>query len=913
LALAVLAMPAQAQRASAVFVDSPSPQLLANDSFTLSATAYDSSGNALKPPITWSTSDKTAITVDPDGTVHGVGLGWADVSADVTGARGTVRLQVVPLAINVHPANQTVMVGTSIQYSADVLDKNSQPLSNVALQWRVYGPNASNNNGAAVDSNGNVFTFGFGTYFVEAYFNYTVGAGPFIGRYFGNTLLTVLPPPSYTQTKLLDSGAVRQTFQLRPRRGQMSVNDSGQVAYTGSLEGFANAALVWNSGVFTPVAVASNPAELPGSNLTDIDDPALNNNGEIATRCQLSPGRTAMLFGASDGTPHMILFDGSSGGGVTNIRNFVTTRFSLNDNSVILFRADYQNIGSTTNLTGLFSVNPSGSVQVVVPAAKSLPGLGSTYTFDRDFGLANDGSVLFFATNGSSRALYRIGPDLSLARVVGTGDQIDGANVTSLGNVAVGKNGQYAVEAYNGNQNVFLFNGDPSSRQKTTLTNYRNIYAVNSAGEALVYADPGPGLGMYRWNGTTFKQALLIGTPSPSGDLYTQFDSAGSTARGEVIVQARTANNLLVVVNAGTSPTATPSVVFQTGTIVNASAGPAFANLVLNGHSGNPMIKTGQYYPNVFEIASGALLPRLVDGDLLPGGWFYEGNQDTRRTANGDLIVATDDSLSRISGSSATTLAHFPQRTNAGMIYPGYQIAASVSGTVAITGGTNFGLQQISGVQNSVATPIAWLGSNGQYQTNSPSGGFFNQSLDIGADESGNVYANLRVSGGPDGLFVYSNSSWQTVLKIGDTFDGRPVISINQIRVAGNACFALIATSGNVMHLSRYQNGSWTDLVNSGDALPTGNAINSTYGINTFDANRNGAVVAIINANGGVQNVLYTDGNTSRIAADSDHQMPSGEYIGPFLQIGLNDDGRIFATALNQDALMVLYEFDPTF
>ena len=80
--------------------------------------------------------------------------------------------------------------------------------------------------------------------------------------------------------------------------------------------------------------------------------------------------------------------------------------------------------------------------------------------------MANDGSVLFFATNGGARALYRVGPDLSLVRVVGTGDLIDGAAVTSLGNVAVGKNGQYAVEAFNGNQNVLLFNGDPSSRQK---------------------------------------------------------------------------------------------------------------------------------------------------------------------------------------------------------------------------------------------------------------------------------------------------------------------------------------------------------------------------------------------------------------------------------------------------------------
>jgi hypothetical protein len=526
--------------------------------------------------------------------------------------------------------------------------------------------------------------------------------------------------------------------------------------------------------------------------------------------------------------------------------------------------------------------------------------------------MANDGTFLFFATNGSSRALYRVTPDLTITRVVGTGDVIDGNPVTSLGNVAVGKNGQYAVEAFNGTQNLLLYTGDPSTRQKSAISNYRSIYAVSGAGEALVYGDPGPGLGLYRWNGKAMNPALFVGLPSPSGDLYTQFDSAGIDAAGEVIAQARTANNLLLVVNAGTSMNATPSVLFQTGSMVSASAGPAFQNLVFNGHTGNPMLKTGVYYPNIFEVTPGGLVPRLVDGDLLPGGWFYEGDQDVRRNADGDLIVSTDDSLSRVSSSSAALLGHFPQRTQGGLLFTGYQVAASSSGTVAITGGTNFGPQAISLIQNGVANVIAYLGTNPQYQTRSPSGGLFNQSLDIGADESGNIYANLRVSGGSDGLFVYAKSAWSTVLKVGDVFDGRPVTSINQIRVAGNACVAFITTSGNVQHLSRYQNGTWTDLVNSGDPLPTGGNISPTFGISNFDVNRNGAVAAIVSGSG-LQYVLYTDGVTARVAGDTDHQMPSGEYLGSFFLIGLNDDRRIFLTALNLNAQMVLYEFDLLF
>jgi hypothetical protein len=899
------------QRASAVFIDTPFPQVVAGDSAQLSGTAYDSNGVAVKgAAFTWSSSNTSVLTVDPGGLVHAVTLGWADIFADTAGARGTLRLQVVPLAINVNPANRTVHTGDAVQYSADVLDINSLPLAGVALQWRVYGANSQTTNSAGIDLTGLLSTYGFGTFFVEGYFNYTVGAGPFIPRYFGNTLVTVLPPDSYKAVKLLDNGSVRQSFQLRPRRGLMSVNDAGQIAYVGSLEGFADAALLWQNGAFTTVAAAGNPAVLPGSSLLDIDDLAINNNGEVSTRCVLAPIRNAILFGAADGTSRLLLFDGSSGGSAANIRNFQTTRFGLNDDSVTLFRADYQNIGNTTVITGLFTVDSFGRVALVVPAATPLAGLGTTYTFDRDFGIANDGTMLFFATGASSRALYRMGPDSVITRVIGIGDLIGGLAVTSLGNVIVGKNGQYAVYAFNGTQNLLLYSGTPSSRKQLPLNNYRNTFAIGASGDAVFYADPGAGLGLYRWNGTAVQPALTIGTPSPSGDLYSQFDSAGITSAGEIIVQARTLNNLLLVVNTGASTGAKPSIVFQTGDRVNASAGPAFFNFVPNSHMGNPMLKTNFYTANVFELNSGALLPRLVDGDLLPGSWVYEGNEDVRRNADGDLIVSTDDSLTQVGTASSNVLAHFPQRQQAGTVFAGFQVAANTGGTVAITGGTSFGPQQISVVQNGVANMIAYVGSNSQYRTASPGGGFFSQSLDIGVDDIGNVFANLRVNGGPDGLFEYSQSKWSALVKVGDTFDGRPVTAINQIRVTGNACFALITTQGGLNHISRFQDGAWTDLINYGDGLPIGGNI---FGIATFDANRQGGVAAVVFGSGGAQYLVYSDGIQLRVAVDNNRQLVRGEYLIQLFQVSLNDDARIFLTAINQYDQMVLYEFDPLF
>jgi hypothetical protein len=911
--LAALIPPAAlGQRASAVFLDSPSSQIVAGDSMQLGAEAYDSGGNLLSSaqPV-WSVSDNTVLTVDSKGMLHAITLGWADVYADALGARGTLRVQVIPLGIIVRPANQTVKVGDSVQYSADVLDINSQPLQGVTLQWKAIGPNTGTNNGVGITQSGLALTYSFGSYFIEASFTYTTGGGPFLQRAFGNTSLTVLQPAPFTQTKLLDSDAVRQGFQLRQRRGLMSVNDSGQIAYVGWMEGFATAALLWTQGSFTPVAVASNPGDLPGSNLVDIDDLSLNNNGEVSTRCIVAPIRNCMIFAGKDGIAHMILFDGNAAGSVTNIRNFATTRFGLNDNSVTLFRADYENIGSTTLVTGLFTTTSNGRAFLAVPAATPLTGLGTTYTFDRDFGLADDGSILFYATNGSSRALYRAGPDGTIARVVGTGDKIAGTPIISLGNVAVGKNGQYATTINNGSQYVLLFAGDPS-KYAILSTNYTNntVYAVSGAGEAVFNASVNNVYALYRWDGTRLKTGLVPGTSSPNGDIYTQVDSAGITAKGELIVQARTANNLLMVVNTGAGAGAKPSIVFQTGAMTPATAGPAFYNFVLNGHTGNPMVKTGWYTADVFEYSSGALLPRLVNGDRMPDGWFYEGNDDVRRNGDGDLFVSTDQSVTQIGAAGSTLLAHFPQRGGGGNLNSGFQVAANSAGAVALVGGTNFGVQHLSMLSNGIANPIAWLNGIAPYRTSSPGGGFFAGSSDIAVDENGTVYASLNVSGGSTGLFAYTaKSGWTTLLKIGDPYDGRNVTSIGQIRAGRNACYAIVQTTNGLTHLAVYQNGAWIDVVNYGDSLPTGGLV---YGIGSYDINRNGAVAVVLSGPGGVQYLTYVNGTDWRAVVDNAHVIASsGELLLNFFQIALNDDGRIFLTSISDHDQLVLYEFDP--
>jgi hypothetical protein len=129
--------------------------------------------------------------------------------------------------------------------------------------------------------------------------------------------------------------------------------------------------------------------------------------------------------------------------------------------------------------------------------------------------------------------------------------------------------------------------------------------------------------------------------------------------------------------------------------------------------------------------------------------------------------------------------------------------------------------------------------------------------------------------------------------------------------VAGSACAALIATSGNVLHLAIYQGGAWTDLINSADGIPTGGSIGATGSISgNFDLNRNGAVAAIVFGSG-KQYLVYADGSRTVVAAQLDQPLVNGEYLASFFTPGINDDGRIFCTGINLKGQTVLYEFDP--
>lgn len=102
------------------------------EAVTLIAAVVFATGDTIPDaPVDWSTADDDVVTVSPDGTVSAVQDGDALVvcsSAGFSDSR-TVRVFAVVADIEIAPADPTVMVGSSIAFTATLRDARGNPIT----------------------------------------------------------------------------------------------------------------------------------------------------------------------------------------------------------------------------------------------------------------------------------------------------------------------------------------------------------------------------------------------------------------------------------------------------------------------------------------------------------------------------------------------------------------------------------------------------------------------------------------------------------------------------------------------------------------------------------------------------------------------------------------------------------------
>ena len=271
----------------AVYITAPDSHVTSGDTMTLAAAAADANGNVMpNAAITWSSSSDTILSVDKTGVVTAKGLGIADISAVASNIRSTVRIQVLPQRIELTPGDTEIIVGDTLSFTAKALDMKGQTIPNVTFTWGTIAADGFSTVSVGIDRNGKVSSYAVGAFVVRAYVSYATGPGQFIPQFFGTAALRVKSPRQWRLSRVVGTNDVRNSSLLLPRRNlRMSVNESGQIAFMGSLDGYAAGLMMWDQNAVKVLASSGTPTLIPGTFLYDCGEPALNNRGDVVAGC----------------------------------------------------------------------------------------------------------------------------------------------------------------------------------------------------------------------------------------------------------------------------------------------------------------------------------------------------------------------------------------------------------------------------------------------------------------------------------------------------------------------------------------------------------------------------------------------------------------------------------------------------
>jgi uncharacterized protein YjdB len=276
-----------------VHVAAPQDTITVGHQETLTATAFDSSGNVLTGrPVTWRSSNNAVATVNAAGTVNTLQPGAVVIFATISGVAGSATLQInpVPIAsVTITPATDTLMVGGQLQLADTVRDSLGNVVANPTVTWNTTSPSV-----AQVTSSGVVIAEGVGTATITATSggktgtNTTVVTAAVTAVHVAPALDTIFASAPGNTVQLIDSVFSSSGYipgaavTWSPMSGGVAtVNASGLVTATNSADGSATitatsggqsgsgtVVVFGHSSTVTPGTPGSSALSLSGTNST---------------------------------------------------------------------------------------------------------------------------------------------------------------------------------------------------------------------------------------------------------------------------------------------------------------------------------------------------------------------------------------------------------------------------------------------------------------------------------------------------------------------------------------------------------------------------------------------------------------------------------------------------------------------
>jgi hypothetical protein len=908
---------ARAQTVSAVYLSAPQVRVISGESVKITAVPRDAAGNAITTAaVTWTSNNAGVARVDSSGNVQTGALGYADITATAGGRQGVIRLQVLPDHIEVTPSDVSVNFGGRQHFDAVAYDSQGKAIEGTTLTWRVMVGGGSTDSTTVPISNGDVNARTLGYYVVRASFVYPNVAAQFEREAAGSATMRIVPG-DYRVKPLVSSWDSYPSLRVRGKRGTIAVNDSGNLAFSSTLDGITGALLKWRGAGFNVLATAGTPGVTPSTVYYDFDNVSVDSRGTVLAQASMIGSNTTLVLADESIGLMQLLPDRVVADAVLDVTGMTTNRFSLSETGEVAFRGNFHYPDSTVNYNGILRYF-LGDVYLEASTKDPLPGLEGAVTFDDQYGMDGNGALYFSASAGSSRAVYRKEFGRAAVKVIATGDSLSGQVVTQISHLVVSSGGDVVIRAVlaDGSQVLARYQGGFTGKGPVVMNSspgyVSNLYFANSQGGVVWLGDAGPGFGLYLWPAGDAPAKLLLPRfgPLPSGEPVADFYSAAVDAGGNVYATVRGVQTNWALVRLNNSP----AVLVSNGMPVSTPANLDVSTILTPGDRTGPAhFLAGGNQQSIFQADDRGPLPAMLVGDTLPGGATYTGNNFPRKSPSGDLYVTTDSGLFRLTSSSATLVTAFPASMSDGVnVNAPFNLSVNDSTQYIAIANTNSSHQRLTLFDGRALRTIGFFNGSGTFRTASPAGGTFQGVSEMALNESGQVMINATVTGGQGGMFFYDGSAWRSVCVLQNCrFDNETVTTISNLRASNNRFCAVFNTAAGNNRLDCWEGGAWTNILKRGDFTSDGTEVNNVN--SAYDMNRNGDAAVVVNTGLGGPSIFLRTANGFSTVHSVMFPAADGPSLIGIYAIDLRDDRRVFFTAMDNTSRMVIYEADPKF
>lgn len=913
LLIAAAALPAQDVRRIEVVADTT--RVECGRTFKVRAIAFGPDNKPVAARFQYSTSLGSAAPVSDDGIVTALAAGVIRVRAAFrSNFYNEIAVQSVPARMEITPASAAMTIGERRSFAFKAFDVNGREIPTPTVNWSVLHGNGFNSVAASVNAQGAVTALAEGDLTLRAGFDYQPYMPGFQRQSYTTIPLRIRPRQAYRLRKIpLPTENPGGLFR-GPRLVNISPNEIGQFLQIAPVSAGNAASLLWDGERYRPVLATGREGSQPSNPIGEIQGNALNDNGEVVVHALNTFGGSVLFRGSFD-AQELVLADNTPIGSYGIVSGgFNLSRFSLNNDGHLLLSVNYSPRPGVSARQGLFRIEADGSVYIVADANTPLPGLDSPVRFDNFYGAPAGRDSWFLAVSGSSAALYRRRGFEPIERVLGTGDELQGARIRTILSdqyAWIARSGDIVatVQLDNGQTWLgFLPGGDLSAAAWTRLGGWQRTCGSRPDGRVWIYGAPfSQPYGLYMIQGSSFARMMSESATRLDGEAITGNYACFVDAQDRPHALFTTAKDYFVLTRfEGTEST----ILSKGGDPIDGNLRPFFTGFIQGKRDGGVYLSGGAWVSHVWRLNGSSLEPLLSPGTpLRPGTWFSGGNLAVNDS--GQLLTTASnryDTLRRSEDAETEVImAHGHTLADGTRLWGGYGPRINNRGAMLTHLGTSRGDTRLILHRGNGPETILSNGAWPELTFSIEGLGTVASWGDYALDEADRVLALIHSREGKSAWCLWEGGIWRVAFEQTTHAGHRAVTAYHNLRASGESFILRFNTIGGFGGLAVFDSAGLRILIDPEETGPNGNLFGFTSQFQTnnrgetvFWSNSFGTQVLGVHRNGAMRHIY------SQTAATAD-----GDVLYRLQDLIIMNDGRVYILAMTPFETQVLYEATP--